>query len=205
MKFNNHYKNARRDTLKHCEIETCVLGAKDGNKEDLIKVLNQYKPFIFKTARKFNIKNYDIYDLEQIGYMAVINALAKYKTGSCTFSTYVYESIKNAFRYTARQNSKHEKNVSLNSVVDPFNMSTEYINCINSSENLEEDILNSQEALEMRRAVSNLPPHEMELVLMIYYKGLSLKDYAAKKGITYYQASKKKELVLNKLQSHFKQ
>lgn len=191
--------------MNHYEIETCVLGAKNGNKEYLIKVLNQYKPFIFKTARKFNIKNYDIYDLEQIGYMAVINALAKYKTGSCTFSTYAYESIKNAFRYTARQNSKHEKNVSLNSAVDPFNMSTEYINCINSQQNLEEDILNSQETLEIRQAVSNLPPQEMELILMVYYKGVSLKDYAAKKGITYYQASKKKEFVLSKLQSHFKQ
>lgn len=191
--------------MKHYEIETCVTGAKNGNKDDLLKILNQYKPFIFKTARKFNIKNYDIYDLEQIGYMAVINALAKYNAGSCTFSTYAYESIKNAFRYTARQNSKHEKNVSLNSAIDPFNMSTEYINCINSSENLEEDILNSEEALEMRRAVSNLPPQEMELILMVYYKGLSLKDYAEKKGLTYYQASKKKELVLNKLQNHFKQ
>ena len=190
--------------MNHYEIETCVVGAKNGNKDDLLKVLEQYKPFIFKTAKTFKIKNYDIYDLEQIGYMAIINALAKYRTGSCTFSSYAYESIKNAFKYTARQNSKHEREFSLNSTVDPCSTTTEYINCIDSLENIEEDMLRSEETSEMKRAVSNLSPHELELVLMVYYKGASLKDYAEKKGISYYKASKKKDLVLCKLGSHFK-
>ena len=42
--------------MNHYEIETCVIGAKNGNKDDLLKVLEQYKPFIFKTARTFKIK-----------------------------------------------------------------------------------------------------------------------------------------------------
>ena len=190
--------------MNHYEIETCVIGAKNGNEEDLLKVLKQYKPFIFKTARKYNIKNHDIYDLEQIGYMAVINALAKYRTGSCTFSTYSYECIKNAFRYTARQNSKHKSELSLNSAVDPFGMNAEYIDCIDSLENLEETILNSEEASEMKKAVSKLPAQEMELIMMVYYRGDTLKDYAEKKGMTYYQASKKKDLVISKLGRNFK-
>ncbi len=191
--------------MNYYELETSVIGAKNGNQEDLLKVLQQYKPFIFKTARNFNIKNYDIYDLEQIGYMAIIKALAKYRTGSCTFSSYAYESIKNAFRYTARQNSKHKNILSLNSAVNPYGSTTEYIDCIDSLENLEETILNSEEASEMKRAVSKLPPQEMELVLAVYYKGIPLKDYAAKKGITYQQAYQKKDFVLGKLGSHFKQ
>ena len=191
--------------MTHNDIEICVIGAKNDNKEDLLKILKQYKPFIFKTARQFNIKNYDIYDLEQIGYMAIINALAKYRTGSCTFSTYVYESIKNAFRYTARQNSKYEREFSLNTSVDPYSNTTEYINCIDSSENLEETILKSEETSEMRTAISKLPPHELELVMMVYYRGVSLNQYASKKGVTYYQAAKKKDSVLGKLGSHFKQ
>jgi RNA polymerase sigma factor (sigma-70 family) len=191
--------------VNHQEIEACVLGAKTGNEEDLLKVLKQYKPFIFKTARNFNIRNYDIYDLEQIGYMAIINALSKYRTGSCTFSSYAYESIKNAFRYTARQNSKHQRELSLNCAVDPYGNTTEYINCIDSLENLEDDILKTEETLEVKRAVSKLPPQEMELIMMVYYKGLSLKGYAEKKGMTYYQASKKKDYVLYKLSNQFKQ
>jgi RNA polymerase sigma factor (sigma-70 family) len=191
--------------MNHYEIETCIIGAKNGNKEELLKVLKQYKPFILKTARKYNIKNYDIYDLEQIGYMAVLNAITKYRTGSCTFSTYAYECIKNAFRYTARQNSKHQGELSLNATVNPYGMPTEYIDCIDSSEDLEETILKSEEASEMKKAVSKLAPQEMELVLMVYYKGSTLKDYAEKKGMTYYQASKKKDYVLGKLGRQFMQ
>jgi RNA polymerase sporulation-specific sigma factor len=191
--------------VNYYELETSVIGAKTGNQEDLLKVLQQYKPFIFKTARKFNINNHDIYDLEQIGYMAIIKALAKYRTGSCTFSSYAYESIKNAFKYTARQNSKHKNILSLNSAVNPYSSTTEYIDCIDSLENIEETILSSEEASEMKRAVSKLPQQEMELVMAVYYKGIPLKDYAAKKGITYQQAYHKKDFVLGKLGSHFKQ
>jgi DNA-directed RNA polymerase specialized sigma24 family protein len=54
---------------------------------------------------------------------------------------------------------------------------TEYINCIASLENLEEDILNSEEASEMRRAVSKLPPQEMELVLMLIVKTIKTRFY----------------------------
>jgi RNA polymerase sporulation-specific sigma factor len=194
----------RRNTMNYYEIETCVIGAKNGNQEDLLKVLKQYKPFIFKTARTFNIKNYDIHDLEQIGYMAVINAISRYRTGSCTFSTYAYESIKNAYRHTARQNSKQEREFSLNTAVASYGRAAEYMECIDSLENTEEAVLSSQEALEVKKAVSKLPPLEKELVMMVYYNGVSLKDYAEKKGMTYYQASRKKDFVLYKLGNQFK-
>jgi RNA polymerase sigma factor (sigma-70 family) len=191
--------------VNHHEIENCVTGAKNGSKEDLLKVLQQYKPFIFKTARNFNIRNYDLYDLEQIGYMAIMKALSKYRTGSCTFSSYAYESIKNAFRYTARQNSKQNKEFSLNVAVSPNGRATEYIDCLASDEDLEDNLLKSEEALDMKRVLSKLPSHEMELVNMVYYEGLSLKNYADKKGIPYYEAYKKKDYILNKISSHFKQ
>lgn len=57
----------------------------------------------------------------------------------------------------------------------------------------------------MKKAVTKLPPQEMELILSVYYKGISLKDYASKKGMSYQQASRKKDFVLYKLGNHFKQ
>jgi hypothetical protein len=33
--------------MNYNEIEACVVNAKAGSKEDLIKLLNQYKPFLF--------------------------------------------------------------------------------------------------------------------------------------------------------------
>jgi RNA polymerase sigma factor, sigma-70 family len=187
--------------MNHFEIEACVIRAKNGNKEELLKILEQYKPFIFKTAKGFNINGYDIYDLVQIGYVALINAVAKYRTGSNTFSTYAYNSIKNAFRYTGRTNLKHQGDLSLNAPVNEAeNNTTEFIDCIESEDNLEEDIVKLEGTREIRKAVSKLPSDEMELVIMVYYSGCSLKTYAEKTGLSYQQVTRKKKRILKKLE-----
>jgi RNA polymerase sporulation-specific sigma factor len=193
------------DSMNHHEIESCVIRAKSGNQEDLLKILEQYKPFIYKTANQFNIKNYDTYDLLQIGYISLINAVTKYKTGSYTFSSYAFNSIKNAFKYTARQNSKYAEDLSLNIPVDTEGpITTEFIDCIEGDENLEEHLISSEKTREVRNAVAKLQEDELELVLMVYYSGASLKTYADKKGITYLQALVRRNKILQKLSRSIK-
>jgi RNA polymerase sporulation-specific sigma factor len=186
--------------VNHYEIEACVIRAKNGNREELLKILEQYKPFIIKTAKTYNIKDYDLYDLLQIGYVALINAVAKYRICSNTFSTYAFNTIKNSFRYTARQNSKYNGDLSLNAPLCTETASyTEFIDYIESPENFEEELIITEEIKEVKRAVSKLPADELELVIMVYYSGASLKTYAEKKGLKYMQAVRKKNRILNKL------
>jgi len=191
--------------MTHYEIEACVLRAKHGNSEELLKVLEQYKPFIFKMARTYNIKDYDMYDLVQIGYVALINAVIKYKASSHTFSTYAFKSIENAFKYTARKNQKYNSNLSLNTHIDPLEGTySEFIDSIESDECLEEDIVRAESIKEVKKAVSKLPADEMELIIMVYYSNCSLRTYAAKKGLNYLQAVRKKNRILKKLNLYLK-
>jgi RNA polymerase sporulation-specific sigma factor len=193
------------DSMNHHEIEACVIRAKSGSQEDLLKLLAQYKLFIFKTANQFKIRNFDTYDLLQIGYIALLNALTKYRTGSHTFSCYAFSSIKNALRYTARQNLKHNEDLSLNIPVNTdADVITDFINCIEDDKNLEEDIINSERIRELRSALARLSEDELELVLMVYYSGATLKTYADKKGISYYQALTKRDSILEKLGCYIK-
>jgi RNA polymerase sporulation-specific sigma factor len=186
--------------MNHSEIDICVMGAQNGNREELQKLLEQFKPFILKTAKSYNIKNYDINDMMQVGYMALISAVNKYKTGSSTFSAYAFNSIKNAFRYTARRNFKYLKDLSLNTPINSnADYITEFVETIEAQENFEEDILRSENILEVRKAVSKLSHEETELVNMVYFSKGSLKSYAEKKGIGYLQAIRKKNKVLEKL------
>lgn len=53
--------------------------------------------------------------------------------------------------------------------------------------------------IEMKRAVAKLPADEMDLVLMVYYSGASIKTYGEKTGLTYQQAIRKKDRILEKL------
>lgn len=189
--------------MNHYEIEACVIRAKNGNKEELLKIIEQYKPFIFKTAREYNIKGYDLYDLVQIGYVTLINSVAKYRTGSNTFSTYAYNSIKNGFRYIARQNKKHSGDLSLNSPLDgESEYGTEFIDFIADPEDFEEDIVSAEEIKELRKVVSKLPSDEMDFIIMVYYSGASIKTYAEKNGLSYQQAVRKKNRILEKLRRY---
>jgi RNA polymerase sporulation-specific sigma factor len=188
--------------MNRSEIENCVAGAKNGNRDELLKIIEQYKPFIVRTTKAYRIKNYDFQDLLQIGYTALIKAVEKYKTGSNAFSTYAYTTIENALRYTARQNNRYEKEISLFAPVAAGDSRIiEYIDHIEAPVDFEEDFLYTESISEVRRAVSKLPPEEAELVNMVYYRKCSLNKYADVKGISYGSARRKKSKVLNKLGS----
>ena len=186
--------------MNYSEIESQVSKAKCGNIESLTALLLQFKPYIVKIAKSFHIKNYDEYDLVQIGYIALIHAVEKYNEGSNSFSSYVYTAIKNAMRYTARANKKHSSNLSINASIDGQS-SLDFMQLLQSNENLENDYLDHEKALEFRKIISELEPDEFELIFFVYYNNFSLTDYAAKKGIPYSKIIRKKNFVLSKLGS----
>jgi RNA polymerase sigma factor (sigma-70 family) len=182
------------------EIEACIINAKTGNKEEMGKILEQFKPFIFKTARTYNIKNYELNDLAQIGYMALINAISKYKPGSHTFNSYAYNSIKNSFNYVARQNKKFIKDLSLNAPISyESNGTEEFIDCLEDIENLEEVVLKSEDIKALRSSILKLPKEEKELILSLFYGDCSIKAYAEKKEIGYLKTTRQRKKVLGKL------
>jgi len=188
--------------MNYQEIESSVIRAKAGNSEDLLKLIEQFKPFVFKTAKEYNIKGLDLYDLSQIGYITLINAVEKYKIGSHTFSSYAYNAISNAFRYAARSNKKLTEEYSLNTPVQNNELDgAEYIDCIDSLVNIEEDIINHENNKRLRKAVAALPENELEFVIMIYYSSVTIKTYAEKKGISYINAIRFKNKILEKLKN----
>lgn len=186
--------------MNYSEIESQVSLAKCGNSESLTSLLLQFKPYIFKISKSFHIKNYDEYDLVQIGYIALIRAVEKYIEGSNTFSSYVYTAVKNAMKYTARANKKHLSNLSINASIDGKSF-LDFTESFQSNENLENDYLEHEKTLEFRKMISDLEPDEFELIFFVYYNNFSLTSYAAKKGISYSKIVRKKNFILEKLGS----
>lgn len=184
--------------MNYEEIEDHVKLAKQGKSESLTKLLLQFKPFIFKTAKNFNIKNYDEYDLVQIGYIALINAVDKYNTIKHSFSSYAYATIKNVMKYTARSNSKHKLTLSINASIDGQS-SIDFTEFLQSNENVENDYLEHEKIVELQKVISDLEPDEFELIFLIYYNNFSLTDYAAKKKLPYSQIVRKKNTILDKI------
>ncbi|ERI93400.1 Sigma-70 region 2 [Clostridiales bacterium oral taxon 876 str. F0540] len=186
--------------MNHNEIETCVIRIKSGSEEDFDKLIKQFRPFIYKTANSFNIRNYDIDDLAQLGNIALMKAVLKYKVGSHTFSSYAFNSIKNELRFAARTNAKISNELSINTpVYDSEQQDTEFVDCLEDPNNLEEDIIQSESIKELKEAIELLSDEEIEFVNLVYYKELPLTKYAEHKNLSYQQALTRKRKVLKKL------
>jgi RNA polymerase sigma factor, sigma-70 family len=186
--------------MNHFEIEACVIRAKNGNKAELLKLLEQYKPYIIKEASKYNIPGWDLYDLIQSSYITLIHAVEKYKKGSNRFGSYAFTAISNNLRYVARENLKGQIPFSLDAEISTGeDNSSRFVDMLESPENVEEDVLTAERLREVRKAVSKLPFDEMQLVIMVYYTGMSLRTYAQKTGISYSTALRKRDRILKKL------
>jgi RNA polymerase sigma factor, sigma-70 family len=169
------------------------------------KIFEQYKPFIIKTAKQFNIRNYEICDLMQIAYIALINVVDKYQISSNTFSSYAFKSIVNSLRHTARKSLKHNREFSLNVPVGVNEApSADFIDFVASLDNIEEAVLSSEKAREIRQIIAKLPEEERDLVITLFYKGGSLKAFAEKRGMCYPTALRRKKSVLEKLEKNLK-
>lgn len=186
--------------MNHNEIEACVIRAKSGNEKDLLKLIEQFTPFIYKTANSFNIRNYDTDDLAQIGCIAVMKAVIKYKIGSHTFSSYAFNSIKNELKYAARTNTKANKDLSINTPVDKAGFNdTEFVDCLEAPDNLEEDLIKNESMKELGQAVALLSEEELELIKMVYYNEMPLIKYAENKNFNYQKVARRRRRILDKL------
>ncbi|NFT93667.1 sigma-70 family RNA polymerase sigma factor [Clostridium botulinum] len=181
--------------MEYRDIEKLVIEAKKGDDESLLKLMVQFKPFIFKTAHSFNIKDYDTYDLVQIGYIALINAVDKYKNGSNSFSSYVYAAIKNCMRCTARNNKKHKNILSINAPIGEYESLNDFTEFFESNVDLELDFIKKEKALKVQSIISKLEPRDLEMIFLVYYAGFSFKEYALKKGLNYFQVIRRKNAI----------
>ena len=187
--------------MNHYEVEAAVVKAKNGDTEALTKLIESFKGYIYKTAYGFRVKNYELEDLIQIGNAAVINAVKKYTIGGSTFTPYVCNTIKNTFNYIARQNSKYQEEISLNTPVESvyYGDNAEILDFIQSPVDLEEEFTAEEEIKEIREAMTALSLEELEFITMVYYNKASIKNYAIKKGLSYQQAIRKRNNILKKL------
>lgn len=186
--------------MNYSEIEACVIEAKMGNKEALHNLVEQFRPFIFKTAQNYTVKNHDLHDLSQMGYLAVINAVSKYKEGSNTFKSYAYASIKNGFISSLRKVAPSNLDLSLNAPLRAGEEnSSEFIDFIQGGQSPEEDLVRTESINSVRKAMSKLSMEELELIGEVYYKNTPIKEYADKENISYLSANRRKQRVLKKL------
>lgn len=184
------------------DIEVLVKMAKEGNENCKGEILTRFKGYIVNRAKSIYIKNYDMEDLLQIGYISIIKAIEKYDLNKCNFVSYVTLAINNNLNYEIRKNSKNRFDSSLNN--EKYG-ETEEIDLIQGEENIEENIMKKEERDFVQKAIMCLNEEEKELVYSIYFENMKIKKYGEIKKIKYSTLIKRKNKILNKLKEKMKE
>lgn len=52
-----------------------------------------------------------------------------------------------------------------------------------------------EKAFKIQSIISKLDPKDLELIFLVYYTGFTFKEYALKKGLTYFQVIRRKNAI----------
>lgn len=177
--------------------------AQDDNERAMAIILDKYKGFIYKTAVSYYINGNDLNDLIQMCNLALINAVKKYdlkKSPVSSFNSYACRCVSNSLKYSLRKCSmKNNKEKFGTSIYAPVCDDTALIDCISSSQNIENEFISKEEALSLSKAIELLPRDDKDLIKWFYFDRRSLKSYAKYENLTYAAAKKRKKICLLKL------
>lgn len=182
--------------MDYSYIEELVKKCKEGDKDSKEKLAEEFTPFIKNFASKTFIHGYEFEDVENECFRILFRCVEVYDPERHRFVSYATNGIKNSIYYIVKHSLKYQyingKNTSpltpeLSEILTSSDKSTEEIVCLNC------------ECEALSYALSKLEPNELNLIKDIYFKKMTVTNYAKEKGISYCWASVRKRMILNKL------
>jgi RNA polymerase sporulation-specific sigma factor len=175
-------------------MRAMVIAAREDEKIKL-ELLKRFEPLI-KKCIKFYIKDFNYYgDAMQEGYCTILKCIKSYDIASkCEFPAYV----KSAMIHNMRDFSK--KIINCLSLDEPGNETGgTLMETLRSDENIERDKIQSEEIEAMLEALHELTNKQREIIEMIYFNNISMKDLCRNRRCHYMTIVKLKERALEKL------
>jgi RNA polymerase sporulation-specific sigma factor len=173
-------------------MEKLVEKAKAKDSGATEEIIEKFKYLIFKEASKYYIKDYELEDLVQHGYLSVIKAISMYKLGSNSFNGYCINAIKMNFKALLKGEIKHFREVPNNEMLD-FDTAGDY------EFTLEDEIIAYAEVKKLYAALDTLEPLEREVIERYYLLDQSLGEIACDSDKSYHQFARIKRKALEKL------
>jgi RNA polymerase sporulation-specific sigma factor len=175
-------------------MEKLVEKAKSKDSGATQEIIEKFKYLIFKEASRYHIKDYELEDLVQHGYLSVIKAIAMYKLGSNSFTGYCINSIRMNFKALLKGEIKHFREVPSNEMLD-FDTAGDY------EFTLEDEVIAYEEVKKLYAALDKLEPLEREIIEGYYLREQSLGEIACDSDKSYHQFARVKKKALEKLKA----
>ena len=165
-----------------------------GDKESQLIILERLKPLIISSIRKYKQDWNDYEDLIQEGRVMVLICIKDYNPNiNVPFLGYV----KSRLKYLYLNKAKVRKDLSLNEKFGEDG--EEYLELLESDENIVEGILEKELCESLHRVIQTLPKREIEVLCDFYFNDLTITQISKKYNTTYRTVLNQKTNALKKL------
>lgn len=158
-----------------------VSKGKAGDKSSMEEIINRLQPLIYSSIRKYYYNKVDYEDLVQEGNLTIMDCIYNFDFNrNVNFLGY----IKSQLRYLYLNKHREKTYISLNQPIK--DEEGEMIDLLESEEedSLEKFIKN-ETLQELRLAIEILTPRQREIVILYYFKAMSISDIGHLLGISY--------------------
>ena len=169
-------------------INELIILAKNGNKQALMELFNNYLPFINNFLKTVSNDSYEFEDLKQECYLTLIKCLEKYDDTTYPFTSYYIKSCKNNVYSFIKTNR---------------NICIDHYDFIEDTIDLDSVVVHKLNLDKLKLALAHLKPDERRIIIDYFYNNLSLIEMSAKYNLKYITLVKRKNKVLQKLKKQF--
>ncbi len=148
------------------------------------EIYTQYRDKVFGYVRNHVNSPEDAEDITSDIFVKIYSKLDTYDESKASLSTWIYSMTSNTVIDFYRTNHVHSE--------IPEDLSDE-------GSTIEDEILNNESLELLADALSRLPQELMDIIVLRYYKGLTLQDIAVKMNLSYGVAKLRHREALGKL------
>ncbi len=156
-------------------VELCA----EHNEEAYSEIVKRYEKFVYSAVFAELCHEQDTFDVSQEVFIRLWNAAGGFRCES-TLKTWLYRMCKNCAYDYMRKHYKH-KTVSLTRETEEDEEST--VADIEVGESAEDEVLRKERIAAVRRAISELPPEQRDVIVLRELEGLSYTEIAETLGI----------------------
>ena len=164
------------------EIENLVANAKNHNRLSREKLAEEFKPFIINVSNRTFINGYDRQDIENECYQILFRCVSLYDLSKHKFVAYATNGITNSINYLIKKSINRRSSEGFEALSFSYNLKHK-LHCTDL--NLEEMLCTKEKFETLKAIINNLNSEDKELILFVYFKNNSLKNYAHWKNMCY--------------------
>lgn len=172
--------------------------ARQGDVQATEEIIERLQPLLISSIRKYYNRPKEYDDLIQDGNMKILESIRDYDREK---GVYFLGYIKTNIRYLYLDKHKEKIHQSLNQRIG--HGETEIMDLLVGEElNLLGDIIEKENNLELKKALSILTPRQRQVIKLFYEEDMSIGDIGVKLGVAYRTVVNTKTRALEKMENY---